>query len=243
MRVLDLFSGIGGFSLGLERAGMETVAFCEIDPFCQKVLKKHWSDVPIYNDVTELTNERLKSDGINGIDVVTGGFPCQDISISGRLQGFDGERSSLWSELIRIVGEVRPSYAIFENVRNLLNGQQGDWFKRVLWEIYKIGYNVEWHCIPASSLGANHKRDRVWMVAYPDSTQCKGGGVPRRVFSKDTHIGCPGWWEVEPAVDRVANGIPNQSHRLRSIGNAVVPQIPEIIGLAILEHMEIQNEL
>ncbi len=168
MKVLDLFSGIGGFSLGLERAGFETVAFCEIEKYPQKILKKHWPDVPIYNDVRELTYERLKSDGIARIDVICGGFPCQDISAAGNQAGIGEEtRSGLWSECARLLGDIRPKYAIFENVTALLNGSGGDWFKRVLWDIQSVGYDAEWHCIPASELGAHHHRDRIWIVAYP----------------------------------------------------------------------------
>ena len=124
MKVLDLFSGIGGFALGLEAAGFETVAFCEIDPYAQKVLKKNWPGVPIYEDVRRITADRLVSDGI-GVDVITGGFPCQDISVAGHRAGITAERSGLWSECARLLGDIRPSYAIFENVTNLLNGGGG----------------------------------------------------------------------------------------------------------------------
>jgi DNA (cytosine-5)-methyltransferase 1 len=119
MNVLDLFSGIGGFSLGLERVGMRTVAFCEIEPFQRAVLAKHWPGVPIYNDVRELSAERLRADGIT-VDVICGGFPCQDISNAGRQAGIQGKRSGLWAELCRLIGELRPRYAIVENVANLL---------------------------------------------------------------------------------------------------------------------------
>ena len=144
MKVLDLFSGIGGFALGLEAAGLETAAFCEIDPYAQKVLKKNWPGVPIYDDVRRITADRLVSDGV-GVDVITGGFPCQDISTAGRQAGIDGERSGLWSECSRLLGDIRPRYAIFENVTNLLTGDGGDWFKRVLWDISTVGYDAEWH--------------------------------------------------------------------------------------------------
>ena len=167
-KVLDLFSGIGGFSLGLERTGgFETVAFCEIEKFPQKVLAKHWPGVPIYEDVKELTAERLIRDGIRP-DIITGGFPCQDISVAGNQKGMgEGTRSGLWSECARLVGEIRPRYAIFENVTALLSGESGKWFERVLWDLSEVGYDAEWHCIPASELGANHHRDRVWIIAYP----------------------------------------------------------------------------
>ena len=235
VKVLDLFAGIGGFTIGLERAGFETAAFCEIDPYAQKVLRKNWPGVPIYDDVRTITAERLASDGI-GVDVITGGFPCQDISVSGNQAGIqDGTRSGLWSECARLLGDIRPRYAIFENVTNLLNGERGAWFKRVLWDISQIGYDAEWHCVPASELGAHHHRDRIWVVAYPNGSQCKRGGLSIRVHKENANtIGASGW-QAEPDVGRVANGIPSGSHRLKCLGNAVVPPIPELIGRAINE--------
>ena len=172
LRVLDLFAGIGGFSLGLERAGgFETVAFCEIEPFPRKVLAKHWPKVPQYEDVRELTGDRLAADGI-AVDVITGGFPCQDISTAGKQAGIsDGTRSGLWSEIARLVGEIRPRYVIVENVAALLSGpseQRGGWFGRVLGDLAALRYDAEWHCIPASAVGAHHRRDRIWIVAYSD---------------------------------------------------------------------------
>jgi DNA (cytosine-5)-methyltransferase 1 len=171
LRVLDLFSGIGGFSLGLERTGgFETVAFCEIEPFPRRVLAKHWPKVPIYDDVRTLTAERLAADGI-AVDVICGGFPCQDISIAGAQGGLDAERSGLWSEIARLAGEIRPRLVIVENVANLLAGpseRPGWWFGRVLGDLAALGYDAEWHGIPASAVGAEHDRDRVWIVAHLD---------------------------------------------------------------------------
>jgi len=161
MNVLDLFSGIGGFSLGLERAGMRTVAFCESDPYCRAVIAKHWPNVPIYDDVRTLTGERLRADRI-AVDVICGGFPCQDISVAGKGAGIVGERSGLWSEFARIIGEVRPQYVIVENVAVLL----GRGIERVLGNLAALGFDAEWHCIPASAVGAPHRRDRVWIVAH-----------------------------------------------------------------------------
>ena len=282
LRVLDLFAGIGGFSLGLERTGgFETVAFCEIEKYPQKVLAKHWPGVKIYDDIRELTAERLLSDGI-GVDVITGGFPCQDISVAGNQAGLEGERSGLWSECARLLGELRPRYAIFENVTALISGNNGRWFEQVLWDISQVGYDAEWHCIPASELGAHHHRDRVWVVAHHDSANSRHErkamglrhelmGQRKAVFNDDgdqkpvadtdserlqglltprtlqkwreatgySGQGSepPGWsWTVEPDICRVANGIPNRAHRLKGLGNAVVPQIPELIGNAILDN-------
>ena len=288
LRVLDLFSGIGGFSLGLERTGgFETVAFCEIEPFPRKVLAKHWPEVPCYHDVTKLTGDILARDGIT-VDVITGGFPCQDISTAGRQAGIgEGTRSGLWSEIVRLIGELSPRYDIVENVAALLSGpseQRGGWFGRILGDLAECGYDAEWENIPASAVGAPHRRERVWIVAYrnggdgqpgagkrpelwgaafgerADNDAC-GAGVELKALAHTNKAGLQGrkkagdlscggaWghqlfercadmprgiWGAEPAVGRVANGVPDRSHRLAALGNAVVPQIPELIGRAIL---------
>ena len=138
MKVLDLFSGIGGFSLGLERAGMETVAFCEIDTFCQKVLRKHWPGIPIFEDVRSLDYD-------GAVDVICGGFPCQDLSTSGKQSGIEGNRSGLWAEMFRIISSLQPKYIIIENVANLLNGEKGRWFAKLLNDLASVGYDAEWH--------------------------------------------------------------------------------------------------
>jgi len=307
MRVLDLFSGIGGFSLGLERAGFETVAFCEIDKKCHKVLNKHWPDVPIFEDVCTLTKELLDERGIT-VDVICGGFPCQDISLAGKGAGIEGERSGLWTEYARIISELRPKFVIVENVAALLS--RG--LDRVLGDLAEIGYDAEWHCIPASAVGAPHRRDRIWIVAYPNANRQHWGGQSQlthdqsretvydefgglcsnvadtdserklqseRSISDERHrisdsgqdvsdalreglegqfhesgqversvsetrfsiLGSDGWvpradsqWEVEPNVGRVADGVPGRVDRLKQLGNAVVPQIPELIGRAIM---------
>jgi DNA (cytosine-5)-methyltransferase 1 len=167
MKILDLFSGIGGFSLGLERAGMTTVAFCEIDAKARLVLKKHWPNVPVFEDITTLT----KADIHDEIDIIAGGFPCQDISLAGKGAGLAGARSGLWSEFHRLIAEIRPRYAIIENVSALRN--RG--LDTVLRSLAEIGYDAEWHCIPACAVGAPHKRDRIWIVAYPDNKPTEGG--------------------------------------------------------------------
>ena len=230
MNVLDLFSGIGGFSLGLERAGFKTVAFCEIDPYCRRVLAKHWPEVPIYDDVRTVSADRLRADGI-AVDVICGGFPCQDISVAGNGAGLAGERSGLWREYARIVGELRPRFVIVENVAALLSRGLDD----VLGDLAALGYDTEWHCIPASAVGAPHRRDRVWIVADANSAQREGMRSPIGIHQEYADAGRSGWWEVEPDVGRVADGVPCRVDRLRALGNAVVPQIPELIGRAILQ--------
>lgn len=173
--VLDLFAGIGGFSLGLERTGgFKTVAMCEIDKKCHRVLQKHWPDVLIYTDVKELTVERLQADG-NVPDVIVGGFPCQDVSKAGKGEGLTGQRSGLWAEMFRLIRDVRPTWAIIENVSAL----RGKGFVTILQDFREIGYCVEWHCIPASAVGAPHQRDRIWIVAHPNPYS-RQEGKPRR---------------------------------------------------------------
>jgi len=340
--VLDIFSGIGGFSLGFERTGrFKTVAFCEIDEKARMVLDKHWPDVNKYNDVREITLKQLMNDGIERPKVICGGFPCQDISIAGQKEGIDGRRSGLWGEYKRLISEIRPDFAVVENVRNLLSGKRGTWFGRVLGDLAEIGYDAEWNVISAARVGARHLRERVWIVAYPRMLR-RGDNITRRVgrFSaaEESKVRCPSsneitgsskrqkavpntnckwqpqqerhnekqrgrhsncceklsdsdctrlenwisktirkgtfskferlrrevpntnkfnddngrygasqvsiikpsdirqskFWETEPAVGRVVNGIPGRVDRLKQLGNSVVPQIPELIANAIL---------
>lgn len=162
LTVLDLFSGIGGFSIGLERAGFRTVAFCEIEPYPRAVLARHWPEVPQYDDIQSLTAERLVADGIRP-DVICGGFPCQDISLAGAGAGITGPQSSLWGDHARLISELLPRYVLVENVAALLGRGLSD----VLGDLAALGYDAEWHCIPASAIGAPHRRDRIWIVGYP----------------------------------------------------------------------------
>jgi DNA (cytosine-5)-methyltransferase 1 len=290
LRVLSLFAGIGGFDLGLERTGgFKTVAFCEIDKKAQAVLRKHWPEVPIYDDVRSLTAEQLEADGI-AVDVIVGGFPCQDISNAGKGAGLGGPRSGLWYEYARLIGELRPGFVIVENVSALLH--RG--LDAVLGSLAALGYDADWDCIPAAFVGAPHIRDRLWIVAYPQRSDANGFG-PYRAAQYDWRPqrwdeqsrqsrqmgqvlpdadserleGCGlsevragssadaerrgenderaavrsgFWWAVEPAVGRVAHGVPGRVDRLKQLGNAVVPQIPELIGRAILASLAEQKE-
>ena len=306
MKVGSLFSGIGGFDLGLERAGHEIAWQVEIDPFCQRVLTKHWPNVKRYSDVT------LVGDELERVDIIAGGFPCQDISTAGKGVGIIGERSGLWREFARIIGKVRPKWVIAENVPTL----RSRGLTLVLQDLGTLGYDAEWHCIPASAVGAPHQRDRIWIVAYAEGVQRDGGDVhgggdcevtstvsksgnrsaeeshshtsserlagcrtSRRMGKEFSSIGYMGdnisdaegvgcdiraqngdgestlsnrerllertpnrrsllqpwsprssWWDVEPNVGRVAHGVPARVDRLKSLGNALLPQIAEAIG-------------
>lgn len=242
LKVLDLFSGIGGFSLGLERTGgFETVAFCEIEPFPRKILAKHWPEVPIYEDVRALTAERLAADGI-AVDGICGGFPCQDISVAGKGLGLAGERSGLFYEVARLIGELRPKFILLENVGALLcRGMDA-----VLGTLAALGYDAIWHCIPASHVGLPHTRDRVWIVAYPRKERTEGRW--QEAFSRlygiswGENVGRAAAWARRPDLSasglcRGSDGIPSRVDRTGALGNAVVPQIPELIGNAILESL------
>lgn len=235
----SLFAGIGGFDLGLERAGMEVRWQVEIDPFCRAVLAKHWPQVRRYEDVREVGAYNLEP-----VDLVCGGFPCQDISYAGAGAGIDGSRSGLWSEYARVIRELRPGFVVVENVAALLN--RG--ISRVLGDLAECGYDAEWHCIPASAFGAPHERERVWLVAYPNQSG------QRAIFDAQdwlSEIEAPFLWQSFRAVDlkvwlsaycelpRDANGLPEgMDERAGALGNAIVPQIAEWIGRRILEAEE-----
>jgi len=287
----SLFAGIGGIDLGLERVGMECRWQVEIDPWCRRVLAKHWPDVRQYTDVRRVGYSILEP-----VDLICGGFPCQDISVAGKRAGIEGERSGLWTDFARIVRVLRPRYVLVENVANLLAGG----IERVLADLAESGYDAEWDCIPAAAVGAPHRRDRVYLVAHSrglgtrqqeprperetaavvaddgaegyvahaggqgleerqvlrrdmgkelpatqrggysaavaDSHQQRTQVPPPGIFTAEQVPECNGWWATEPAVGRVAHGVPNRVDRLRGLGNAVVPQVAEFIGRLIVEH-------
>jgi DNA (cytosine-5)-methyltransferase 1 len=161
---LDLFSGIGGFALGLQKVGFETVAFCDIEKYCQHLLKQKWNGIKIYSDVREITKEKFKADGIESPEIITGGFPCQPFSVAGSRKGTDDNRH-LWPEMFRIIKEFKPRWIIGENVRGIVSIQDGLVFETVCTDLESEGYEVQTFNIPAVGVGAPHKRERIWIVA------------------------------------------------------------------------------
>jgi len=308
VRVLDLFSGIGGFSLGLESVGMQTVGFCEQDKFCQKVLKKHWPDVPIHEDITKLDGRAYR----DTTQLICGGFPCQPFSVAGKQRGSEDDRA-LWPQMLRVIREVQPTWVVGENVTGIINME----LDNVLSDLEAEGYSCQTFVIPACAVDAQHRRDRVWVVAHADSDSEPDGsindkqrarelvahtsGEPRWSGRVHRESGYEGWgtseargegvqpkdgeaqsdnptesgqdvadtqteglqrywesrelgkkglrrqdaqnggsrgraycWEPEPGVGRVAHGVPDRTHRLKSLGNAVVPQVVAEIGRIIM---------
>lgn len=224
LRVLDLFSGIGGFSLGLERTGgFETVAFCEIDPFCQKVLKKHWPDVPIYPDIKTLY---YNFSNIGHIDLVCGGFPCQPHSTASR-----GRRTAecLWGEMWSVIYSLTPSFVLAENVT-------GSAIKMAEKSLQEMGiYDVSTRRIGAYEAGAPHRRNRWWLSAHADNKS----KLSRTVHEKMAVLPslCSGLWGPEnyTRAIRVPDGLPNRVDRFRAVGNAILPQVAFIYGCAIIQ--------
>ena len=358
MNHLDLFSGIGGFSIGLEKVGFNTIAFCEKEDYCRMLLQKHWKGVKIYNDIKECKGKEIK-ETYGRVDILTGGFPCQPYSVAGKQKGTADDRY-LWPEMFRVIKEVQPTFVIAENVRGIINIQDGMVFETVCSDLESEGFEIQPFIIPAAGVGAPHKRDRVWIVGYSKhngsltskirrgnkeadaGTQKRqnqtikskrtGGSSNNEVmensrrtlrqgakFSKEnadeskqknadkferssstsehyvantkqsrsssesigniesmeekssgekergnqssirtstrstdvansnsngekwdqskdrqgSRIKQESWWQSEPNVGRVANGVPGRVHRLKGLGNSIVPQIAEEIGKAI----------
>ncbi len=301
LNVLDLFSGIGGFSLGLEATGkFKTIAFCEKDKFCQKVLQKHWQGTTIYEDIRDIDGTKIKA------DVITGGFPCQPFSTAGKRKGTEDDRY-LFPEMFRIIKETQARWVIGENVQGIVNMLEGKVLQGIHNDLEAIGYEVQTFIIPASSQGAWHKRNRVWIVAAnTNSRMCRGGRTigqsgkeqdRERIYIKEkeqteqhlwskavghnvifgktkisnsNNIGCKGhslqsdnlqkgnsatenvnssfekqqtWWETQQLICGVPNGISyeldkDRTNRVKSLGNAIVPQIATEIGKAIIKAEE-----
>jgi DNA (cytosine-5)-methyltransferase 1 len=225
---LSLFTGIGGLDLGLERAGIATVGQVEIDPWCRRVLAKHWPDVPRHNDVRTAADWWLSQERPH-VDLVHGGFPCQNVSDAGDRAGIEGEQSGLWAHFADVVRRLRPRYVLVENTTGLL--ARG--MDRVLGDLAGCGYDAEWDCVPAAAVGAAHLRARLWILAYPSG-----------VRDEADHALQAGWpqpqlrtrWDTEPDVGRLADGLPRgmAGRLLKPLGNAVVPQVAEHIGRLIV---------
>jgi DNA (cytosine-5)-methyltransferase 1 len=297
-KILDLFSGLGGFSLGLERTGhFKTIAFCDNDKYCNLVLQKHWKGVKIYNDVKEITKERLEADGIESPNIITGGFPCQSFSVAGKQKGTDDPRY-LWPEMFRIIKIFKSKFVIGENVRGIVNIQNGMVFETVCSDLESEGYEVQPFLIPAAGVGAPHRRERIFFIAIREDmensrrtlqqgtelreknedetrkenadqhqrsgspsesnvanatskrlerqlgSQLQGtregstNGGKTEVPARENNAEHQSWWQSEPNVDRVAHGVSGRIHRLKALGNSIVPQIVKEIGYAIIKAAE-----
>lgn len=242
----SLFAGIGGFDLGFERAGMSCSWQVEIDPYCQRVLAKHWPDVRRHGDVKTFPPTDPEE---WRVDVICGGFPCQDISYAGKQEGIDGERSGLWSEFARIVRVVRPRLVVVENVAALLDGGLG----RVLGDLAACGFDAEWDCLPASAFGAYHERDRVFVVAHDPSVDGRPHGlleesrerrasfqsgrlhrmaVATRGERENTRLGC------EPGLARLVHRLPGGVDRRTALGNTIDPRVAEWVGRRLMASSE-----
>jgi DNA (cytosine-5)-methyltransferase 1 len=213
---------------------METVAFCEIEEFPRKVLRKHWPDVPIFEDV-----RKLKGSDVGAVDVICGGYPCQPFSLAGERRGKEDDRH-LWPEFSRLVGELRPAWVIGENVAGHISMGLDD----VLSDLEGQGYAARTFVIPACAVDAPHRRDRVWIVANANSQRPQGGaragnagGKRSRGIKQPERRSDLQWtaWPPEPGVGRVADGISGRVDRLSALGNAVVPQVVEAIGRMIMD--------
>lgn len=237
LNVLSLFAGIGGLELGLERAGMRVVGQVEIDDYCRRVLAKHWPDVPRHDDVRTAV-DWWTSEPRPRVDVVCGGFPCQPVSEVGQRAAQDDDRW-LWPAFADVVRRIRPRYVIVENVPGLLDRGMGD----VLGDLACFGYDAEWSILSACAVGASHSRERLFVVAYPESERQQRGRDaahtrPPLLASEGLRDRYRGSWPTEPKPHGVAYGLPSRVDRLRAVGNAVVPQVSEYVGRLIVDHYE-----
>ncbi|MBF0474545.1 MAG: DNA cytosine methyltransferase [Deltaproteobacteria bacterium] len=234
--MLDLFSGIGGFSLAAQWTGrIETVAFCEIEPYCQKILKKHWPDVPILPDIRTLN--RWDVDGT--IDIIAGGFPCKQTSrlasIHGGRVGLQGKDSGLWFEELRIIDDFRPTWAVIENPPGVKK-----WENQIETGLAGIGYQVQRFDLSSADIGAAHLRRRCFYVAYPFGQRSLFAQKKTANQNRASSAGCP-WATTPPGVVRVAARLPHRVDRIRALGNSVDPRVAYII-LEMICDLEEQND-
>jgi DNA (cytosine-5)-methyltransferase 1 len=227
LTVGSLFSGIGGIDLGLERAGMNVLWHSEIDPYACRVLKKHWPHVPNIGNITEVDWSNIPY-----VDVIAGGYPCQPFSLAGKRAGENDPRH-LWPYFRDAISVLRPRYALLENVRGHLT--MGG--ISVIGDLAALGYDCEWRVVSAASVGANHRRDRLIIVAYPHYMGRPARRAKKSVYEwASSDLDRRNWWSAEPAVGRMGHGIPGKVDRLRGLGNAVVPQVAEVVGRLIVSH-------
>lgn len=223
---IDLFSGIGGFALAANAAGFRTSVFCEQDDYCSKVLRRHWPNVPIVPDVKEFDGGRWK-----GADLLTGGFPCQPFSVAGE-QGGTADDRYLWPQMLRVIKEARPRFVLAENVTGIIRLALDE----VLSDLGSEGYSCGTVVLPACAVNAHIRRPRCWVLALSDSERGRGGERERK-YATDAREPSGSEelrnWDAEPLVGRVAHGIPHRTHRLKALGNAIVPQV----AYEILKHI------
>ena len=230
LTVGSLFSGIGGLDLGLERAGMRVIWQSEIDPYASRVLNKHWPEVPNYGDI-----KKIKWEDVPPTDVICGGYPCQPFSLASKVRKGEEDPRHLWPWVRDSISNLRPRYVVLENVQGHLS--LGG--TTVVREITDLGYMCEWRLIPASSVGARHQRNRLYIVAYPRSEwrpRRRGAFEGFNEEIKGHALRSAEYWTTEPRMGRMANGVPRRVDRLKGLGNAVVPQVGELVGRLVLEH-------
>lgn len=242
LTVGSLFSGIGGLELGLERAGMRVVWQCEIDDYAQRVLRRHWPDVPKYDDIRACGAHNLAP-----VDLICGGFPCQPHSLAGRRNG-SGDERDLWPEYRRILCELKPRWVVAENVPGLLSTDAGRFFGGILADLATLGYDAAWSVLSACALGAPHARERLFLVAHAQRVGCDWRGIgesgSRRDDAPDQRDRCVQsafWHPGADSLCRMADGFSrglDKGKRLKALGNAVVPQVAELIGQMILAQEE-----
>ena len=251
MNHLDMCSGIGGWAIAFRELGINTIAFCEIEKYPRQVLQKNFPGVPIFNDLKELTYEDIKeTTGVDGIDIITCSYPCQPFSVAGKQKGEEDPRH-LWPHTFRIVQECRPTWFVGENV----SGHIKLGLDTVLKDLESEGYDTRTFVIPASSVGAWHKRERLWIIGHKTVSDTKGEGLQRRRLStnmetKQRTDHAEGsieeqqtWWQTQSELCGVPDGISYELDkgrvgRIKGLGNAIVPQIAYYIGYSILKASE-----
>jgi DNA (cytosine-5)-methyltransferase 1 len=232
----SLFSGIGGLELGLEWAGLGPVLWqVERDEFRRSVLAKHWPDVPRWSDV-----ETVRAAQLHDVDLICGGFPCQDVSAAGKNVGIvRGERSGLWRYFARLVEQKRPPWVVIENVAVGRNR----WLCAVRTHLHQLGYRTRAMGIAARDVGAAHLRNRVFVVAHAHQKRCNArllqpsGGTTPDPRSRSSAVGAFSWG-IEPDLVRAVHGIPHRVDRVASLGDAVVPQAAQVVGEVIRQILE-----